>query len=432
MHSVLEGRAPDQASIDAKVFWRLIPIILASLIVNQLDKVNVAFAKLEMAPDIGLSNAAYGLGAGIFFIGYCLFEVPSNMILHRVGARVWLTRIMISWGILSACTLFVTGPLSFYTVRFLLGLAEAGFAPGIMLYVSQWFPPRTRGRIIAAFMTALPISGVIGAPLSAWLMNSTPHFLPLVGWQWMFLCEGLPAVVCGLIFWRLVPDRIEDAKWLSHEEKTQLKAELGDADHHHTGSFRAGLVDGRVWLLCLIYFCFVAALYGVSFWLPTLIKALGYTTLSQIGWLTAIPYGAAVITMLILAWSSDRHHERRMHLAFAGLLGGALLVASVLLRADPIWSFVALTVAMAGIVSTIPLFWNLPTTFLTGATAATGFALITSIGNLSGFAAPYLVGLVADATGQVSAGLYGLAAAAFVGVVLVWLLPARMLSQKAV
>lgn len=278
-------------------------------------------------------------------------------------------------------------------------------------------------------MTALPISGVIGAPLSAWLMNSAPHFLPLAGWQWMFLCEGLPAVVCGLIFWRLVPDRIDDAKWLSGEEKAAVKAELGDADHHHSGSFSAGLVDGGVWLLCLIYFCFVAALYGVSFWLPTLIKALGYTSLSQIGWMTAIPYGAAVVAMLALAWSSDRNHERRWHLAFAGTVGGVLLVASVLLRANPMWSFIALTVAMAGIVSTIPLFWNLPTTFLTGATAATGFALITSIGNLSGFAAPYLMGLVADATGQVSSGLFGLAGAAFAGVALIWLLPTRVLAQ---
>jgi len=429
--TLIQDRATCQAGTDAKIFWRLIPIILVSLIVNQLDKVNVAFAKLQMAPDIGLSNAAYGLGAGIFFVGYCLFEVPSNMILHRVGARAWLTRIMVSWGILSACTLFAAGPVSFYAIRFLLGVAEAGFAPGIMLYVSQWFPARTRGRIIAAFMTALPISGVIGAPLSAWLMSATPHFLPLEGWQWMFLCEGAPAILCGIAFWMLVPDRIDDAAWLRADEKAALKAELGPVDGGHAGSFRQGLTDGRVWLLCMIYFAFVAALYGVSFWLPTLIKALGYAGLAEIGWMTAVPYAAAVAAMLALAWNSDRTGERRRHLACAGLTGAAALVLSVVLRADPVWSFVALTVAMACIVSAIPLFWNLPTAFLTGAAAATGFALISSIGNLSGFVAPYLVGLAADATGQVSSGLYGLACAAVIGAALVFRLPSRLVERGA-
>lgn len=416
---------------DSKIFWRLIPIILASLVVNQLDKVNVAFAKLEMAPDIGLSNAAYGLGAGIFFIGYCLFEVPSNMLLHRLGARIWITRIMVTWGILSACTMFVTGPMSFYVVRFLLGVAEAGFAPGIMLYVSQWFPARTRGRVIAVFMTALPISGVIGSPLSAWLMTASPDFLPIKGWQWMFLCEGLPAVLLGVMFWMIVPDKIDDAHWLSESEKTMLKAEVGGVEQHRTGSFARGVSDGRVWLLCLVYFLFVAALYGVSFWLPTLIKALGFVGLRQIGFMTALPYAAAVITMLALAWNSDRTGERRKHLAAAGVLGGASLILSVVWHADPWWSFGALIVAMAGVITTIPLFWNLPTAFLTGATAATGFALITSIGNLSGFVAPYMMGAVSDATGSTATGMYVLACAAFAGVVLVLLVPARLVERHA-
>lgn len=421
--------APVDRTTDSKIFWRLIPIILVSLVVNQLDKVNVAFAKLEMAPDIGLSNAAYGLGAGIFFIGYCLFEVPSNMLLHRLGARMWITRIMVTWGILSACTMFVTGPMSFYAVRFLLGVAEAGFAPGIMLYVSQWFPARTRGRVIATFMTALPISGVIGSPLSAWLMTAAPGFLPIKGWQWMFLCEGLPAVFLGFLFWTMVPDKIDDARWLSAQEKMALKAEVGDTDSHRSGSFARGLSDGRVWMLCLIYFLFVAALYGVSFWLPTLIKTLGFSDLRQIGFMTALPYAAAVVTMLALAWNSDRTGERRLHLAAAGVLGGASLVLSVVWHAQPWWSFGALIVAMAGIVTTIPLFWNLPTAFLKGATAATGFALITSIGNLSGFAAPYMMGAVSDATGATSMGMYVLACAAFAGVALTLRVPARLVER---
>lgn len=421
--------APVDRTTDSKIFWRLIPIILVSLVVNQLDKVNVAFAKLEMAPDIGLSNAAYGLGAGIFFIGYCLFEVPSNMLLHRLGARMWITRIMVTWGILSACTMFVTGPMSFYAVRFLLGVAEAGFAPGIMLYVSQWFPARTRGRVIATFMTALPISGVIGSPLSAWLMTAAPGFLPINGWQWMFLCEGLPAVFLGFLFWTMVPDKIDDARWLSAQEKMALKAEVGDTDSHRSGSFARGLSDGRVWMLCLIYFLFVAALYGVSFWLPTLIKTLGFSDLRQIGFMTALPYAAAVVTMLALAWNSDRTGERRLHLAAAGVLGGASLVLSVVWHAQPWWSFGALIVAMAGIVTTIPLFWNLPTAFLKGATAATGFALITSIGNLSGFAAPYMMGAVSDATGATSMGMYALACAAFAGVALTLRVPARLVER---
>ncbi|WP_345816897.1 MFS transporter (plasmid) [Paraburkholderia sp. PREW-6R] len=421
--------APVDRATDAKLFWRLIPVILISLIVNQLDKVNVAFAKLQMAPDIGLSNTAYGLGAGIFFIGYCLFEIPSNMLLHRLGARVWITRILLTWGVLSACTMFVVGPKSFYVVRFLLGLAEAGFSPGIMLYVSQWFPARTRGRIIAIFMTALPISGVIGSPLSAWLMTSAPDFAALRGWQWMFLCEGLPAIACGIAFWFLVPDRIDDATWLDASEKAALTAEVGVVTAHHSGSFARGLSDARVWLLCVIYFAFVAALYGVSFWLPTLVKALGFSGIRQIGLMTALPYAAAVVTMLVLAWNSDRTGERRKHLALAGLLGAACLVLSVLLRATPMWSFMALIAAMAGIVTTIPLFWNLPTAFLKGATAATGFALITSIGNLSGFVAPYLVGVVTDSTGSTASGMYALAFAAVVGVLLVFLVPAALVNR---
>ncbi|WP_321794737.1 MFS transporter [Caballeronia sp. J97] len=432
MNRTLESPAIAQVdrATDSRVFWRLIPIILISLIVNQLDKVNVAFAKLQMAPDIGLSNTAYGLGAGIFFIGYCLFEIPSNMLLHRIGARTWITRIMVSWGVLSACTMFVSGPTSFYLVRFLLGVAEAGFAPGVMLYVSQWFPMRTRGRVIALFMTALPISGVIGSPLSAFLMTATPDFLPIRGWQWMFLCEGLPAILCGVAFWILVPDRIEDAKWLSNAEKVALKAEVGGSSAHHLGSFKAGLLDVRVWLLCAVYFSFVAALYGVSFWLPTLVKALGFVGVRQIGFMSALPYAAAIVLMLVLAWSSDRTGERRRHLAFAAVIGATCLALTVMLRATPTYSFVALIVAMAGIVSTIPLFWNLPTAFLRGATAATGFALITSIGNLSGFVAPYLVGVVTDATGSTAVGLYSLSAVAIFGVLLVFMVPSALVEHS--
>jgi nitrate/nitrite transporter NarK len=298
-----------------------------------------------------------------------------------------------------------------------------------MLYVSQWFPARTRGRIIAIFMTALPISGVIGSPLSAWLMTSAPGTMSLSGWQWMFLCEGLPAVLCGVAFWLLVPDTIDDAAWLTGAEKAALKAEVG-AGAHHSGSFASGLSDLRVWLLCLVYFAFVAALYGVSFWLPTLIKALGYTGIREIGSMTAVPYGAAVVTMLVFAGSSDRTGERRKHLAVAALLGAVGLVLSVLLRAHPTWSFVALVIAMAGIVTTIPLFWNLPTAFLKGAGAATGFALITSIGNLSGFVAPFLVGTVTDATGNTALAMYALAGVAVLGAVLVFLIPGALVERR--
>jgi nitrate/nitrite transporter NarK len=245
----------------------------------------------------------------------------------------------------------------------------------------------------------------------------------------MFLCEGLPAVFLGFLFWTMVPDKIDDARWLSAQEKMALKAEVGDTDSHRSGSFARGLSDGRVWMLCLIYFLFVAALYGVSFWLPTLIKTLGFSDLRQIGFMTALPYAAAVVAMLALAWNSDRTGERRLHLAAAGVLGGASLVLSVVWHAQPWWSFGALIVAMAGIVTTIPLFWNLPTAFLKGATAATGFALITSIGNLSGFAAPYMMGAVSDATGATSMGMYALACAAFAGVALTLRVPARLVER---
>ncbi len=414
-----------------KVAWRLIPLLLLCYVVAYLDRVNVGFAKLQMIDELKFSETVYGLGAGIFFIGYFLCEVPSNIILHKVGARVWIGRIMITWGILSAAMMYVTSPTMFYVMRFALGVAEAGFFPGIILYLTYWYPAQRRGRMTAMFMTAIALSGVIGGPLSGAIMKHAHGINGLSGWQWMFLLEGLPSVVLGVAVIFLLKDRIADAQWLTEDEKALLVRNIAAEDSaKEDHNVLAVMSSGRVWLCAAIYFSYVMGLYGVSFWMPSIIKAMGYADPLDIGLISAIPYGVSVVVMLLVANSADRSGERRWHVAIPGFVGAIGLAMSVVFSKNPVLAVAALTVGLSGIMATLPLFWSLPTAFLAGAGAAAGIALINSPGNLSGFASPYAVGWLKDATGTTDAGVYLLACGMVVGALLTLSVPARLVNTK--
>ncbi|SAL78310.1 major facilitator transporter [Caballeronia arvi] len=413
-----------------KVVWRLAPLLLICYIVAYLDRVNVGFAKLQMAADLQLSDTVYGFGAGIFFFGYFIFEIPSNIILHRVGARVWIARIMITWGIISALTMFISTPTMFYVMRFLLGAAEAGFFPGIILYLTYWFPARRRARITTLFMTAIALSGLIGGPISGWIMDAFHMKNGWHGWQWLLLLEGIPSIIVGIVVFMKLDDRIAKAKWLTTEERELLERNIA-ADNvakedHSIGKI---LSSPKVWLMSLIYFSFVMGLYGVSFWLPTIIKSMGVSNALHVGLLSAIPYGAAVIGMLYAARSADRSGERRWHIAIPAFLGAIGLVLSVIWASNTTLAMLGLTLATMGILTTLPLFWSLPTAFLAGTGAAAGIAMINSLGNLAGFLSPYLVGWLKQATASNSSGMYMLAGFLVLGALLVLSVPARMVNR---
>lgn len=430
-HEAARTVAPSfEAATYNKVGWRLIPFLLLCYVVAYLDRVNVGFAKLQMLQDLSLSETVYGLGAGIFFIGYFLFEVPSNVILHRVGARIWIARIMVTWGVISAAMMFVTSATSFYVVRFLLGVAEAGFFPGIILYLTYWYPAERRARMTALFMTAIALSGVIGGPFSGWIMHSFGGVAGLKDWQWLFILEGLPSIVMGIVTFFYLDDRIDHAKWLTREEKALLERNMV-AENASKQDLLIGAVfaDPRVWLMSLIYFCFVMGLYGVSFWLPTIIKATGVKDALQIGLLTAIPFGFGVVAMVLVSRSADHSRERRWHIAVPALLGAGGLVLSAVWGQNTVLAMAALTLATMGILTTLPLFWSLPTAFLAGTGAAAGIALINSLGNLAGFASPFVVGWLKDLTQSTNAGMYLLAASMVLGALLTLSVPTRLVNK---
>ncbi|MFJ2986275.1 MFS transporter [Collimonas sp. NPDC087041] len=419
-----------EAATYAKVTWRLLPLLFLCYVASYLDRVNVGFAKLQMLNDLKFSETVYGLGAGIFFIGYFIFEIPSNMILHRVGARLWIARIMITWGIISGAMIFVDSPTTFYVMRFLLGVAEAGFFPGVILYLTYWYPAHRRGKMTALFMTGVPLSGVIGGPLSGWIMKAMPGVHGLAGWQWMFVLEAIPSLILGVVVIFYLQDRIRGAKWLSEEEKvlleTQVQAETSQKQEVSLGQMFA---NPKVWLMALIYFCFVMGLYGVSFWLPTIIKTTGVTDTFNIGLLTAIPYASAAIAMILIGHSADKRRERRWHVAIPALLGSIGLVMSTVYDHNTLLAMSALTLATIGIITVLPLFWSLPTAFLGGAAAAAGIALINSLGNLAGFVSPYLVGWLKDQTHSTNSGMFVLAASLLLGAVLTLSLSPRLVNK---
>lgn len=418
------GPSAFESATYAKVGWRLIPFLMLLYFVAYLDRVNVGFAQLQMKSDLGFSDAVYGFGAGIFFLGYFLFEVPSNLVLHRVGARVWIARIMITWGLISALTLFVTTPTQFYVMRFLLGVAEAGFFPGIILYLTYWYPAARRSQMTAWFMSAVPLSGLIGGPVSGWILHHFHGHHGWAGWQWLFVLEGLPAVVLGIVTLFYLDNGIKHAKWLSADEKNALQHALDEeAQTKPAHSALQGMADPRVWLMALIYFSVVIGLYGLSFWLPLLIKSTGVTDPLTIGWLVALPYGVSVVAMILVGRSSDKRHERRWHVAIPALIGAVGLVLSTFWSTDTTLAMVALTLATVGIMVVLPLFWALPNAFLAGTAAAAGIALINALGNLAGFFGPSIVGWVKQTTQSTNGGILVLAGFMVLCAVLVLLTP---------
>jgi len=422
----MQEPATIEKTIYAKLTRRLLPLLFAGYIVAYLDRVNVGFAKLQMASELHLSDTVFGLGSGIFFIGYFLFEIPSNLILHRIGARIWIARIMITWALLSAAMIFVSSPTSFYVTRFLLGAAEAGFFPGIVLYLTYWYPARQRAAVMALFMAAVPLSGVIGGPLSGAIMQTLPGTLGLAGWQWMFVGEAVPSLLVGVLMILFLQDRVAQARWLSESEKTWLAVRIAEEeDAKPQPQLRALFAQPRLWLMALIYFCLVMGLYGVGFWLPTLIKASGIKDTLEIGLLSAIPYIVATVVMIPVARSADRSGERRWHVAIPAFAGALGLVLSTIYASTPLPALAALTLATAGIITSLPLFWSLPTAVLGGVAAAAGIAFINSLGNLAGFVSPYLVGWLKDATQSTTGGMLALALSLLMGGLLTLSLPHR-------
>jgi ACS family tartrate transporter-like MFS transporter len=410
----------------ARIHGRLLPFLCLLFIVNYLDRTNVAMAKLTMKQDAHLTDATYGFGAGLFFIGYFLFEVPSNLILHRIGARRWIARIMITWGVCSAAMFLTRGPASFNALRFLLGLAEAGFFPGIVLYLTYWIPARKRARTLALFLTATALSGVIGNPLAGELLR-LDGIGGLHGWQWLFILEGVPPVVLGVFILasNILPDRPGKAAWLSADQAQSIEDELNrDGEHpqvSHVAELRAA-VDGRLALLSAIYFLLIMGLYGFVYWVPSIVKGLTRATDTNVGFISAVPFAVGAITMVAIGAHSDGAGRRRWHVATCALIGAAgmaILAASV----SAAMGIVALCIAAIGIFGALGPFWAIPTRYLRGAAAAGGIAVINSTGALAGFVAPYAIGYAKDRTGSYAAGLWVVAVSLAMGSVLVLCVP---------
>jgi ACS family tartrate transporter-like MFS transporter len=402
------------AATIARVVRRLVPFMFICYVIAYIDRVNIGFAKTELQRDLGLSDAAYGLGGGLFFLGYCLFEIPSNLILERVGARVWIARIMIGWGLVSMAMMFIVGPWSFYAMRILLGIAEAGFFPGMVLYLTYWVPAAERAKTGALFMTAAPVAVLVGAPASEALLALDGR-LGLAGWQWLFLVEGLPAVILGFVALRFLTDRPEQAHWLPDNERAWLSAEMArersERLSHHQGSHLRALLNGRVLLICFIYFLNTLVTYGVFLWLPAILRdASGFR-----GWrlslVTTLPFVVALVGMVLIGRHSDRTGERKGHVAACAMTGAiGLMMAAGFHDSVPLLVF-SFALSQLGQRSVQGVFWAIPPMFLGGTAAAAGIALINSVGNLGGFVGPTAMGWLRGVTGSYSAGLLVLAGA---------------------
>jgi MFS transporter, ACS family, tartrate transporter len=386
----------------ARAAWRLIPFMSLMYVVSFLDRVNISFAALTMNHDLGFSHEAYGFGAGIFFWGYFLFEVPSNLALQKVGARLWMCRICVTWGLLSMVTAFVKDPVSFSVLRFLLGAAEAGLFPGMVLYMTYWFPASTRARFIAMFLAGVPLANVIGGPISGWLLGVEGHGLH--GWQWMLVLEGIPSLLCGIATLWVLPDGPAKAKWLSQEEKNIIAARLAaDSSVGALHGFKEMLLDKRIWILMIPDFSIVIGLYGLNLWQPQMIKAMGYTNI-QTGFIISLPYLLAMGAMVALGWSSDKSGERAGHVAFGAFAGAAGMAGAVLLT-NHAAIIASLCVACCGIYAALAVFWTLPSSLLRGTAAAAGLALLNSFSNLGGFFGPFLMGWARQTTGNFTLGM---------------------------
>lgn len=417
-----------------KIILRLIPYIYLCYLLNYLDRVNIGFAKLSMLGDLGMSETAYGLGAGVFFIGYIARGVPSNLALGKIGARRWIATLMVLWGIFSTGLMFTRDATTFCVPRLLLGASEAGFFPGLVITLGRWFPSTRRGRIMALFMSAVPISGVLGGPISGWMLS---HFTNgqagLASWQWLFLLQGVPTVLLGLGLLFVLEDDPSKARWLSPEEKARVAALIEEdernASDEASGSLADAARDPGVWRLGAVYFCIQCGTYAINFWMPSIIKNSGLSDPAVIGWLSAVPYLAAAVFMLVVGRSADRRRERRWHLAAPMLMGGGGLAIAAVWAGSPTIAMLGLTLAAMGSLTSLPMTWPLTAGYLSAAAAAGGVALINSIGQVAGFLSPYMVGWIKDATNSTDAALFTLAGITVIGALLVSSVPARRVNR---
>lgn len=425
-----------EAAVYNRVAWRLFPFLLIIYTISFLDRVNIGFAKLQMSADIGLSDSTFGLGAGIFFLGYAACEIPSNLLLQRFGARFWIARILVVWGVISACFMFVRSPTQFLSMRLLLGIAEAGFYPGIMLYLTFWFPAKLRSQVTALFLIGIPIAGLIGGALSGAIIRSLDGTFGLHGWQWMFLLEGSPAVIAGILTYIYLSNGPKEANWLTPEERNVLipTLEAEDVAHRKLGHghrLRDALANPNVWLLAITNFTLLGGIYGISFWLPQIVKDLGVTNLFFNGLVTSIPSVVAIIAMIMVGRSSDRTHERRWHIIICAIVAALGLVGGAALTGIPVLALASISLALGGALASITILWALPGSLLTGTAAAGGIALMATIGNTGGYVAPYVLGLAKEATTRLDAGLYLMAAAMVAGAILVHFLPPHDTLEQA-
>src|ERR1700712_4494206 len=440
--STLTPLVPGAATIDTplgatyrRIAWRLIPFLFVLWVLAWVDRVNVGFVKLTMLDELKWSETVYGLGAGIFFLGYFFFEVPSNLLLQRIGARKTITRITLGWGIVCVMMMFVKSPEMFYFLRFLMGVFEAGFYPGIILFLTYWYPSARRAKAFGMFMSASGVAGVIGGPLAGTVMNGLQGVNGWSGWQWVFLIEGVPSIIAAAVTWFYLTDRPAEAKWLTPAQRQLVEddlardaAALGPREH----SLLASLKEGRLWLLILTFFCIVAANSSLTFFGPSIVKEAGFTNPATIGWIMSLSYLFGAIGMVVNGLHSDHSKEARVHCAVAAALGAlGLLLTALLIKTSPTLALVAQTLAIIGTMSAIPVFWQLPGRFLAGAAAAGGVALINSIANLAGFGAPYMLGVIKTQTGGLAPGLLIVAAVEVCATVLILLFIPRFVSPAA-
>jgi sugar phosphate permease len=393
-----------------KVTWRILPVLFICYVVAYLDRVNIGFAKLQMQQELALSEAAYGLAAGIFFLGYVLFEIPSNLLLTKIGARKTLSRILVLWGMTSVCMIFVRSASNFYPLRFLLGVFEAGFGPGMLFYLTLWYSSSRLASVTAVVLLAAPVASVVGGPLSGWIMSGLHGKGGMSGWQWMFLVEGIPAALLGIVAFLTLQDSPEQATWLTERERSLLKGDVGMHAHSKQQAFGDALSDPIVYVLGLVCFCVISGIYAIGFWLPTLLKDAGLTSVMQIGLYSAIPYAAAAATMIGVARGSDKRGERRLYVVGL-MLSSALALAIATQAIDSLWiGLLSLTLVTCFLWAALSVFWAIPADFLKGTAAAGGIALINTIGVLGGFVSPSLIGYVKTLTGSIQGGLWAMVA----------------------
>jgi sugar phosphate permease len=433
-HRINDGNlaSVSEESVFRKVNRRLLPVLLLCYTFAYLDRVNIGFAKLHMQEDIPLlTEAVFGIGAGLFFLAYACLEIPSNMLMHKVGARRTITRIMILWGLTSSSMLFVRDETSFYILRILLGVFEAGFAPGIILYLTYWYPARRMAAVMGIYMLAGPIGSILGSGVSAAIIAATDNIGGLAGWQWMFLIQGLPCVLLGYVFWKSMADRPADAPWLTEQEKSIVAKAIDEtAAKQTTHKFIDALREPSVYVMAAAYFGIMCGIYAVSFWLPTILKDNGIQSTFAIGMLTAIPYLLTIPAMILLSRSSDRHQERKWHAVVPSLVAAAGLTVAAFTASNFLLSFVALCIAVCAVWGAYTVFWAVPSQHFGGTAAVGGIAFINTIGILGGFVAPTIMGFVREATGSTQGGLLTMVGLLFMSIAALLFLPVVLRRRK--